>query len=834
VSEPDLAGGVHGLWLIDRVKNAALLRPTMGFAGEKADAARLGGGRRVVYCGADRRSLMFRLALVVFCASGFAALLYQVIWQRTLAIFSGADVFSATVIVAAFMGGLGIGNLAGGHVADRVSRRASLLLFAAAELAVGVFGLFSGALYYGVLYERLGALDLGRETIAALLFASLLWPTFFMGASLPLLARAVTDRIDRAASAVGALYGINTLGAAAGALVATWALLPAFGLGGSLQIGAALNAACALAIVPVALRREAEAGGSGIRDAGSGMRDPEPKPSGSPIPGPGSRYQIPFWVWAAIYAFSGFLALSYEIVWFRLLGVVVKSTAFTFGTLLTLYLLGIGLGSLVGSPRARRAAHPARTFFRLQAAGGIAAGLLLALFVFVADDARALRGYFAGYEPLSVRDSVHALRLAMSNVLPGPEAPVETPANFLRLYVLVPLVLVVPPTFLMGCAFPYLQRVVQTDVRRVGRRVGGVLLANIAGSLLGTVVTGWWFLGVLGTAATLKLLTALSGLFLIGALRGSGRAGLASGLALAGAGLLLVTVMPDAASLWARLHGTTVDRLIFAEDNSGLSVIKAEGEGVDRRQVVFVNGVGQSVIPYGDIHTALGAVPALAHPNPREVAIIGLGSGDTVYAAAARPQTRQVICIEIIRPQLATLHELARRDGYDGLRALLADPRVEHLAGDGRAFLLRTSRRFDLIEADALRPTSAYSGNLYSDAYFTLVKNRLAPRGIAATWAPTQRVHNTFVRVFPYVVSVPGILLGSNEPFEVDAATVAARAADPHVRAHFRRAGVDIEALVRQYVDGPWARFGADFDRSTLVDVNTDLFPKDEFDLSPP
>lgn len=762
---------------------------------------------------------MLPLALVVFCASGFAALLYQVIWQRLLAIFSGADVYSATVIVAAFMGGLGIGHLAGGHVADRVSRRASLVLFGAAELAVGVFGLFSGLLYYGLLYDRLGTLDLGRGAIAIVLFVSLLWPTFFMGASLPLLARALTDRIDQAASAVGSLYGFNTLGAAAGAIVATWVLLPAIGLEGSLQLGAAINAGCALVMVPAAWRMKGSDPGD---DPAQGVDTSH------------HRGQTPFWGWAAIYGFAGFVALSYEIVWFRLLGVVVKSTAFTFGSLLALYLGGIGLGALVGSARASRARQPARTFFMLQAAGGLSAGLLLALFVVLADDARALRGYFAGYEPLSVRDSVHALRTLALNLLPGADVPADVPANFLRLYVLVPLLLVVPPTFLMGCAFPYLQRVVQTDASRVGRRVGALLLANIVGSMLGTVVTGWLLLGVLGTAATLKLLTALSSVFVLGAaLSERPRRALAPGL-IAAATLVLVAIMPGAARLWARLHGTTNDRLIVAEDNSGLSVIKAEEDGFRGRKIVFVNGVGQSVIPYGDIHTALGALPALVHPNPRDIAIIGLGSGDTVYAAAGRPETARVTCIEIIRPQLATLQELARRDGYAGLRALLADPRVEHLVGDGRAYLMRTPRRFDIIEADALRPTSAYSGNLYSDAYFTLVKNRLTPNGLAATWAPTQRVHNTFVRVFPYVVSVPGILLGSNAPFDIDRAVVAARAADPRVREHYRRAGVDIEALLRPYLEGESARFWPDFDRAALVDLNTDLFPKDEYDLSRP
>ena len=159
---------------------------------------------------------------------------------------------------------------------------------------------------------------------------------------------------------------------------------------------------------------------------------------------------------------------------------------------------------------------------------------------------------------------------------------------------------------------------------------------------------------------------------------------------------------------------------------------------------------------------------------------------------------------------------------------------MNHVVGDGRAYLMRAARRFDVIEADALRPTSASSGNLYSDAYFTLVRNRLARNGLAATWVPTPRVHDAFVKVFPYAVSVPGILIGSSEPFEFDATTIAARAAEPRVRDYYRRAGIDIEALIRTYTESPPVRFWPDFDRETLTDLNTDLFPKDEFDLSPP
>ena len=192
----------------------------------------------------------------VFVLSGAAALLYQIVWQRLLVLFSGSDVYSSTLVIASFMAGLGIGHLIGGHVADRRSPRTCLKLFAIAEAAIAVFGIFSGFLYYEVLYQRLGPLGLPSSVIAPILFASLLWPTFFMGVSLPLLARATTEDLDRAAARIGQLYGFNTLGAAAGALSATWLVLPHFGLEGALRIGAGANLVCALTVL-WSLRRTA-------------------------------------------------------------------------------------------------------------------------------------------------------------------------------------------------------------------------------------------------------------------------------------------------------------------------------------------------------------------------------------------------------------------------------------------------------------------------------------------------------------------------------------------------------------------------------------------------
>jgi MFS family permease len=141
----------------------------------------------------------------VFFLSGLAALIYQIVWQRLLVFFSGSDVYSSTLVVAAFMAGLGVGHLAGGHLADRSSRRTNLLFFAIAELATAAFSLLSRPLYYDLLYVRLGPLAIPAPAMAAVLFASLLWPTFFMGVSLPLLARSFPEDVELAASRVGAV-----------------------------------------------------------------------------------------------------------------------------------------------------------------------------------------------------------------------------------------------------------------------------------------------------------------------------------------------------------------------------------------------------------------------------------------------------------------------------------------------------------------------------------------------------------------------------------------------------------------------------------------------------
>jgi spermidine synthase len=283
--------------------------------------------------------------------------------------------------------------------------------------------------------------------------------------------------------------------------------------------------------------------------------------------------------------------------------------------------------------------------------------------------------------------------------------------------------------------------------------------------------------------------------------------------------------------LWSRLHGTATRSIIMAEDGTGLSVLRAERDF--SRVVVFVNGLGQSWIPYGGIHTVLGALPAFVHPQPIDAALIGLGSGDTLYAMAGRQELQRITSIEIIAPQLATLETLASRQPPPALVSLLKDPRIEHVFGDGRQYIRQAARKFDIIEADALRPTSAYSGNLYSDAYFRLLLERLKPGGLAVTWAPTARIARTFLAVFPYVWQHGDIVMGSNAPVVVDRGAVVRRLDDPAVKQHYAAAGIDIHQTLAPFLSGG-RTFDPSHDRSSLVDINTDLHPRDEFEIAAP
>lgn len=191
-------------------------------------------------------------------------------------------------------------------------------------------------------------------------------------------------------------------------------------------------------------------------------------------------------------------------------------------------------------------------------------------------------------------------------------------------------------------------------------------------------------------------------------------------------------------------------------------------EGVRIR--VSNNGKGQSYIPYGGVHSKLGALPSVVHGSPTSIAIIGLGSGDTAWAAGCLSQTMSIDVYEICPDQWRMLQDQNSRSPDSMLSSLISDPRFNIIYQDGRIGVLQNPAKYDIIETDAIRPNGSYAGNLYSIEFYTICRDRLKQGGIMCTWAPTPRTAITFRKVFPHVLEINGgqILVGSNQPFEVN------------------------------------------------------------------
>jgi predicted membrane-bound spermidine synthase len=734
----------------------------------------------------------------VFYLSGVPALVYQTTWQRILALHSGVGIYSVAMIVASFMAGLGIGSYLGGVWSRRLNPPAALRAFAVIEVAIGVYGALSTFLYYDVLYLSAMWLFATQWRAGVGHFSVLIIPTCLMGMSLPLLVKATVRDVPSAGRTIGVLYGLNVLGAAIGSLMGPWVLMRFWGIRAAVFIGVGCNVIAGLTAWLVS---------RGCRTAGA---DSDDAPATSVERRPTADSSNPFAMWIALYALCGFNGLALEMVWFRLCDVAAKSTAFTFGTVLAVYLSGFALGSLLGVWLLPRMARPLRVFLGCQCLILLYAIAIVILLVAAPSDVRgvqSLLNYWGGYD----------------GVVPGR----GTTWPLVFYYGVFPFVLFGFPTALMGVSFCALQRAVQDDRQTSGFKVGVLQAANIAGCVAGSLCAGLVLLSHVGTTGTLRVVAA-TGVAL--AFMGVRRCGWRSEFVPLGAALAAsIAFVPSQDELWLRLHGVAEDSspwTMVDEDATGVVAITREPQGNLR---VSVDGKGHSWLPYGSIHSYLGALPAVVHPSPRDVAIIGLGSGDTAWAAACRPETERVTVFELCAPQRRLLGRVSASGQFPQLTRLLNDPRVTIEIADGRNALARSATEYDVIEADASRPETAYSGNLYSIEFFQLCASRLRRGGVMCTWSPTRRVYGTFCEVFPHVLdfNFGELLVGSMDAIETDRAAWDARLQSSETASYL---GWSIADGLTDYLK---TSRPPNPQRAGQLRPNRDLFPRDELISNP-
>lgn len=736
------------------------------------------------------------LLLLIFFFSGFAALIYQVIWQRWLVFYTGISSVSISLIVSAFMAGLGLGYLVGGQIADKVSKNKPILFFVIAELGIGIFALVSKSIIYDWLYQ-FNALAGGSPFQTYLtLFLILLFPTFLMGLSLPLLSKAFQQKnAENQASYISLLYFTNTLGAATGTFITTFILIRIMGFEHAVQLGASFNFLCAIAAGIIYYSRNASSETSLKQTVAT---ESAPK---------SFSWNTNFTYWILQYTMSGFMAICFEIIWFRMIETMMKSIALTFSIILAIYLAMMAIGTYTGVKLAKKLSQNRLKLFLnsqyilyLYSIGSI---VLLQWAVSDIASLSFLFKYFKSYE------YSFAPNIAVSTML------------------IIPLFLMAVPTFIMGFSFTLSQLIIQDKFDEVGRKVGWLQFVNILGSTIGA-----WFVTLigfnyLGTSMTIKVIS-LIGLVYVIALHRQKFNNLITSIVMACSLILLTLALPNNEKLWMKLSGMTDEKsFIIEEDETALSFIKT----FEGKSYVYINGLGQSMFPYNrDIsHFTLGAVPALIHPNPQDIGIVGLGSACTLYTAGGRPETKSLDCFEVIVNQPQALSKYAKRSKDSTAIAILNDKRVNLILQDGRYYLKQNTKLYDILEADALRPKSSYSGNLYSVEYFKLLKSRLKKGGFAITWQPTARIKNGFSEVFPYVYELNGfMIIGANEPFEFDDKTILQRLDNEFTKKHYARAGIKVRENLEQILKT--RKVVQNGTLKVSKSHNLDMWPKDEFD----
>ncbi len=670
--------------------------------------------------------------LLLFFGSGCAALVYEVVWFQMLQMVVGSTAVSLAVVLATYMGGMFLGSLL---LPRKISpRRHPLRVYALIELGIGIIALL--VLMVMPLVDSIYA-AIGGPGFLGILFRGLICavcllpPTILMGGTLPAVARWV-ESTPSGVSWLGFLYSGNTVGAVAGCAIAGFYLLRVHDVATATLAAAAVNGLIALIAFLLSTRSSHVPAASG---------DESGAVSSLPAPGTAS-IQVTI-------ALSGLTALGAEVVWTRLLSLMLGGTVYTFSIILAVFLLGLGLGSAYGSVLGRRARSPRIALGYAQFL--VALGVAWTAYMI----AKSLP-----YWPISGGLAKNAWVLFQVDMIRC-------------------LYAVLPPAFVWGASFPLALAAAAARGQDPGRLVGRIYAANTVGSIVGSIGFSLFLVPVLGTQNSnrmLIILAAVSGLIALGPLlkpsakaarnAGTQTAAAASGPSvhpfafgglIAGSLILAFTVpnIPWQLVAWGRnlLPKEGYGSALYVGEgmNSSVAVV----ELADGTRNFHVSGKVEASSDPTDLRLErmLGHIPALVHPNPRTVLVVGCGAGITAGTFVLYPGIERIVICEI-EPLIPKV--VARYFGPQNYN-VLEDPRVQVVYDDARHFVLTTKEKFDIITSDPIHPWVKGSATLYSEEYFELVKAHLNPGGVITQWVPlyesTPEVVKsemaTFFKVFP-------------------------------------------------------------------------------------
>jgi spermidine synthase len=696
------------------------------------------------------------LLLLLFAASGCSALIYEIVWFQLLQLVIGSSAVSLAVLLGIYMGGMCLGSIS---LPRLISPRIHpLRVYAALELALGIIGVavLFGMPYVGDVYTSMAGSGLwaitGRGLVCA---ACLLPPTVLMGATLPAIARWM-ESTPQGISWLGFFYAGNIVGAVLGCWLAGFYLLRVYDTATATYTAATLNGAVGLLSLALA------------------AFTPYAAPAANLGPATAATGRGSWSVYVAI-AISGASALAAEVIWTRDLSLMIGATVYTFSIILAVFLVGLGIGSSVGSLLARSSPRPKMLL-------GCCQLLLVAAIAWTAYTISSSLPYWP-INPYLSKGPWITFQLDLARTIWA----------------------ILPATCLWGASFPLALAALASGQQDQGRLVGGLYAANTVGAILGATGASLFLIQWLGTQKTQQLLIGLSaaaGLLLIlpyaRAFGTSGAAGRrAVGLASAGTLLLAACIVGPALFL-----GWTVPELPWELVAFGRSLPSYEndramlymGEGLNSSVAVtesasglrffHISGKVEASTDSQDmqLQRMLGHIPALFHARPRSALVVGFGAGVTAGSFLVHPEVEEVVICELEPLVPRFVAPYFAKENY----GVAEDSRVEIIYDDARHYVLTTPRKFDIITSDPIHPWVKGSATLYTKEYFELCKRRLNPGGLITQWVPLYESDlsvvkseiATFFDVFPNGTlwsnneSCQGydmVMLGQAEPLTIDA-----------------------------------------------------------------
>jgi spermidine synthase len=658
--------------------------------------------------------------LILVSFSGFAALVYEIVWLQQLQLVIGSSAVSLGLLLATYMGGLFLGSIAVPRIVS--AKRHPLWLYGAIELGIGFLGLaiLFGMPFLSSIYVTSAGQGLVNVLFRGLVSAiCLLPPTILMGMTFPILARSIPPT-KIGASRMGFIYAANIGGAVIGCLLAGFYLLRVHDLATAAYTAVVINVCTGLAGLFL-----------------SGILNPLPIRKTTEEIAKISNSDAPVYIAIGL---SGLSALGAQIVWTRLLSVLFGATVYTFSIILAVFLIGLGIGSTVGSWISRSIQRPR---------------------------------FALGLCQMGLAASIGWTAWAISHSLPywpiDPSLALSPWVNF-EVDLLRTAWTLLPTTLLWGASFPLALASLASPDQHSDRLAGEVYGANTLGAIAGALIFTFVFIPYLGTMRSEQLLSVVAFIaalvLLISLYRQFSRNDMATVAVLLGITVVFIATTADVP--WQLLaYGHRIAQVMHqdSEDfrNDPIRVLY-KGEGLDSslviteqagQRIIYVNGSTEASNAPDDmrLERMAGHLPALIHGEPEEVLIVGFGAGVSAGSFVTYPKVKKIVIAELeslIPPASA---DFFSRENYGVFR----DARTQVVHDDGRHYLQTTKETFDVITSDPVHLYVKGTSALYSKEYFELVRRHLKPGGVVAQWLPlydgdTQTVKSvlaTFFAAFP-------------------------------------------------------------------------------------